>query len=29
VPEVREPIEWSVPIGINGPTRMALRVHRR
>ncbi len=29
VPEVREPIEWSVPIGINGPTILPLRVRRR
>ena len=29
VPEVREPIEWSVPIGINGPTRLPLRVRPR
>lgn len=28
-PEVREPIEWSVPIGINGPTRLPLRVRAR
>jgi cytochrome P450 len=29
VPEVREPIEWSLPIGINGPTRVPLRVRPR
>jgi cytochrome P450 len=29
VPEVREPIEWDLPVGINGPTRMPLRVQPR
>jgi cytochrome P450 len=28
-PQVREPIEWSLPIGINGPTRVPLRVRSR
>jgi cytochrome P450 len=28
-PEVREPIEWGPPIGINGPTRVPLRVRPR
>jgi hypothetical protein len=25
-PQVREPIEWSLPIGITGPTRVPLQV---
>lgn len=29
VPEVRAPIEWSLPVGINGPTRVPLRVRPR
>lgn len=29
VPEVREPIEWSLPVGINGPIRVPLRVRPR
>jgi hypothetical protein len=29
VPEVTAPIEWDLPIGINGPTRVPLRVEAR
>lgn len=29
VPELAAPIEWSLPVGINGPTRVPLRVRAR